>query len=56
MGFVKATGDTICRCGDVALDEGQQCPKVMDDVLLWDEDYGARLRIVFEALVHCCGH
>ncbi|KAK8378607.1 hypothetical protein O3P69_011237 [Scylla paramamosain] len=55
MGFV-ATGDEFCRRGDAALDGVQQCAKVVDDILLWDEDYKTHIRRVYEVLVRCRTH
>ena len=55
MGFV-ATGDEFCRHGDVVLNGVQQCAKVVDDILLWDEDYRAHLQCVYEVLVRCHAH
>lgn len=55
MGFV-ATGDELCRRGDVAFDSVQQCAMVDDDILLWDEDYGSHLRRVYEVLTRCRDH
>ncbi|KAK8399301.1 hypothetical protein O3P69_003430 [Scylla paramamosain] len=55
MGFV-ATGDEFCRRGDAALDGVQQCAKVVDDILLWDEDYETHIRHVYEVLVRCRTH
>lgn len=52
MGFV-ATGDEFCRRGDVALAGIGQCVKVVDDILLWDEDYSAHLQRVHELLLKC---
>lgn len=55
MGFV-ATGDKFCHRGDVALEGVQQCAKVVDDVLLWDEDYETHLQRVGEVLKRCQAH
>jgi len=55
MGFA-ATGDEYCRRGDIALDGVQQCVKVVDDVLLWDEDYASHLQQVQEVLLRCRAH
>ncbi len=55
MSFV-ATGDEFCHCGDVALGGIQQCAKEVDDILLWDKDYVAHLRRVYEILKRCCAH
>ena len=38
MGFA-ATGDAFCLRGDRALQGIQQCVKVVDDILLYDEDF-----------------
>ena len=55
MGFV-ATGDEFCRRGDAALSGVQQCVKVVDDILLWDEDYASHLKRVNEVLLRCRQH
>ena len=55
MGFV-ATGDEFCRRGDVALSGVQQCVKVVDDILLWDEHFDTHLQRVYEVLVRCRTH
>ena len=55
MGFV-ATGDEFCRRGDVALAGVEHCAKVVDDILLWDEDYTTHLERVYEVLVRCRTH
>ena len=55
MGFA-ATGDAFCRRGDLALQGVMQCVKVVDDILLYDEDYMAHLRRVNEVLAKCRAH
>lgn len=55
MGFA-ATGDECCRRGDTALGGGQQCVKVVDDVLLWHEDYASHVKLVKEVLMRCRAH
>ncbi|XP_037800629.1 uncharacterized protein LOC119595591 [Penaeus monodon] len=54
MGFA-ATGDEYCHRGDIALDGVQQYVKVVDDVLLWDENYASHLQHV-QVLLRCCAH
>lgn len=49
VGFT-ATGDAFClRCG-MALQGVMNCVKVMDDVLLYNEDYSAHLHHIPEVL------
>lgn len=55
MGFA-ATGDAFCRRGDLALQGVMQCVKVVDDILLYDEDYTEHLRRVNEVLARCRAH
>lgn len=55
MDFVAAADEFCCR-GDVALEGVQQCANVINDVLLWDEDYETLLRRVGEVLVRCRAH
>lgn len=38
MGFA-ATGDAFCLRGDMAFQGLQNCVKVVDDILLYDEDF-----------------
>lgn len=53
MCFV-ATGDEFCCRGNVALDGLQQCANVVDNILLWDEDYSTHLRRVYGPDVVLC--
>ena len=55
MGF-SATGDAFCRRGDLALQGVMQCVKVVDDILLYDEDYMEHLRRVNDVLTRCRAH
>ena len=55
MGFA-ATGDAFCRRGDMALQGLMQCVKVVDDLLLYDEDYLTHLRRVNDVLARCRAH
>ena len=43
MGFA-ATGDVFCQRNDLVLQGVLQCVKVVDDILLYDEDYTAHFR------------
>ena len=52
MGFA-ATGDAFCLRGDAALQGVRNCVKVVDDVLLYDEDYKTHLSRVYEVLQRC---
>lgn len=52
MGFA-ATGDAFCLWGDKALQGIQNCIKVVDDILLWDEDYLTHLQRVDKVLSRC---
>lgn len=52
MGFA-ATGDDFCRRGDVALQGITNCVKVVDDVLLYDEELLPHLSRVNEVLARC---
>lgn len=54
LGFV-ATGDEYCRCGGIALAGVQQCVKVVEDILLWDEYYAFHLKRVQDVL-RCRAH
>ncbi|XP_064105993.1 uncharacterized protein LOC135215363 [Macrobrachium nipponense] len=49
MGFA-ATGDAFCLRGDMALQGVQNCVKVIDDLLLHDEDYATHLHRIHEVL------
>ena len=55
MGFA-ATGDAFCLRGDKALQGMMNCIKVVDDILLHDEDYLSHLRRVDEVLSRCRLH
>ena len=55
MGFA-ATGDSFCRQGDLALQGVLQCVKVVDDILLYDEDYMAHLCRTNLILARCRAH
>lgn len=52
MGFA-ATGDAFCRRGDEALQGISNCVKVVDDVLLYDEDLLTHLQRVDKVLARC---
>ena len=52
MGFA-ATGDAYCLRGDRALQGVSNCVKVVDDILLYDEDYSAHLHRINEVLTRC---
>ncbi|XP_064083050.1 uncharacterized protein LOC135199066 [Macrobrachium nipponense] len=52
MGFA-ATGDAFCLRGDMALQGVQNCVKVLDDLLLHDEDYATHLHRIHEVLTRC---
>ncbi|XP_068207506.1 uncharacterized protein [Palaemon carinicauda] len=52
MGFA-ATGDAFCLRGDMALQVVQNCVKVIDDLLLYDEDYVTHLHRIHEVLTRC---
>lgn len=55
MGF-SATGDAFCLRGDIALQGVMNCVKVIDDVLLYDEDYSTHLHRIQEVLTRCRNH
>ncbi|XP_037779411.1 uncharacterized protein LOC119575951 [Penaeus monodon] len=55
MGFA-ATGDAFCLRGDRALQGVTNCIKVVDDILLHDEDYISHLQRVNEVLSRCRQH
>ncbi|XP_063591351.1 uncharacterized protein LOC134768457 [Penaeus indicus] len=55
MGFA-ATGDAFCLRGDKALQGVTNCIKVVDDILLHDEDYLSHLQRVNEVLSRCRHH
>ena len=52
MGFV-ATGDAFCLRGDMALQGMQNFVKVVDDILLYDEDFCTHLQRIHETLTRC---
>ncbi|XP_068227654.1 uncharacterized protein [Palaemon carinicauda] len=52
MGFA-ATGNAFCLRGDMALQGFQNCVKVIDDLLLYDEDYVTHLQRIHEVLTRC---
>ena len=52
MGFA-ATGDAFCRRGDIALQGVLNCVKVVDDILLYDDDYLTHLHRVNDVLARC---
>ena len=43
MGFA-ATGDAYCVRGDIALQRMENCVKVADDILLFDDNFSTHLR------------
>ena len=55
LGFA-ATGDAFCLRGDIALQGLTNCVKVVDDILLYDEDYFDRLCRIHDALSRCHRH
>ncbi|XP_064087273.1 uncharacterized protein K02A2.6-like [Macrobrachium nipponense] len=52
MGF-SATGDAYCLRGDMALQGVPNCVKVVDDILLSDEDLPSHLQHVHQMLTRC---
>ena len=52
MGFA-ATGDAFCLRSDVALQGTKNCVKVVDDILIYDEDYVTHLQRIHEVLTRC---
>ena len=52
MGFA-AIGDAYCLRGDMALQGLQNCVKVVDDILMYDEDYPTHLRRIYDMLARC---
>lgn len=52
MGFA-ATGDAFCRRGDAALQGITNCVKVVDDVLIYDEELLPHLHRVHQVLARC---
>lgn len=55
MGFT-VTGVAYCLCGDVALQGITNCVKVVDDILLFDDDLPAHIQHIFQMLTQCCVH
>lgn len=55
MGF-SATGDAYCHRGDVALQGLQNCVKVVDDILLFDDDLPTHLKRIHQMLSRCREH
>ena len=55
MGFA-ATGDAFCLRGDIALQGLTNCVKVVDDILLYDEDYFDHLCHIHDTLSRCRRH
>ena len=52
MGFA-ATGDAFCLCVDMALQGMQNYVKVVDDILLYNEDFSTHLQRIQEMLTRC---
>ncbi|XP_064122521.1 uncharacterized protein LOC135226741 [Macrobrachium nipponense] len=52
MGF-SATGDAYCLRGDMALQGVPNCVKVVDDILLSDEDLPSHLQHMHQMLTRC---
>jgi len=52
MGF-SATGDAYCHQGDIALQGMQRCVKVVDDILLYDDDFKTHIQQVDQMLRRC---
>ena len=52
MGFA-ATGDAFCLRGNMALQDMQNYVKVVDDILLYDEDFSTHLQRIHEMLTGC---
>lgn len=55
MGFA-ATGDAYCLRGDTALQGMENCVKVIDDILLFDDDLPTHLQRIRQILVRCRDH
>ncbi|MFV0366579.1 MAG: RNase H-like domain-containing protein [Mangrovibacterium sp.] len=55
MGFA-ATGDAYCYRGDLALQGLTKCVKVVDDVLLFDDDLLSHYKRIQELLTRCRSH
>ncbi|ROT75198.1 putative uncharacterized protein K02A2.6-like [Penaeus vannamei] len=52
MGF-SVTGDAYCHRGDIALQGMQRCVKVVDDILLYDDDFKTHIQQVDQMLRRC---
>lgn len=52
MGFA-ATGDAFCLGGNKALQGVESCVKVVDDILLFDENYTTHLQRIYNTLIRC---
>lgn len=55
MGFA-ATGDAFCLRGDMALQGITNCAKVVDDILLFDEDFQTHIQRIHQMLTRCREH
>lgn len=55
MGF-SATGDEYCLRGDRALQGVENCTKVVDDILLHDEDLPTHVKRIQQLLTRCRDH
>lgn len=55
MGFA-VTGDAFCLMGDLELKGVMQCLKVVDNTLLYNEDYFTFIRRVSDILARCRPH
>lgn len=55
MGFA-ATGDAYCYRGDLALQGMKKCVKVVDDILIFDDDLLTHYHRIHELLTHCRKH
>ncbi|XP_076028441.1 uncharacterized protein LOC143017536 [Oratosquilla oratoria] len=51
-----STGDEYNRRGDEALADIPNLAKVVDDIIIWDSDYGTHLRRISEVLNRCRTH
>ncbi|KAG0725211.1 Transposon Tf2-6 polyprotein [Chionoecetes opilio] len=52
MGF-SATGDAYCLRGDLALQGVDNCVKVVDDILLFDDDFPTHLQRIHQMPTRC---
>ena len=52
----SATGDEFCRRGDTALEGIGNCAKVIDDIIVWDEQYDDHMKRMREILLRCRKH